>query len=374
MDLNVVSKHRAPIYGLAILWVVVFHASAINDVDFSFGNQSLWLLKLVLDTGNVGVDIFLFLSGISLYFSFTKNDDVNDFYRKRFLRIVPAVWILFGWFWAYRYLIESFALAKFVPRMMLIDFFLMTNDASIWYVSLILALYAAYPMIYRVLFPTPGRKGSPLSAQGSLAVPDPLPAPSVPSAKGQGVGSWSGLRCLALLAFVYVAVFMFDARNHEYYDTIEIALTRIPVFIIGCYFGKLVYEKKRVPKVCIGVVIACVVLFFAVMHFDALHGPVRRFFYGIGGISIAYLIALCCEAFDKLTKCPGAKRPLYRFLAWTGTFTLELYVAHIMLNQAFRKFFSWYGNEDLAAYAIMAVCAFFLAFGVSKLVTMLKRE
>ncbi len=359
MDLNVVSKHRAPIYGLAILWVVVFHASAINDVDFSFGNQSLWLLKLVLDTGNVGVDIFLFLSGISLYFSFTKNDDVNDFYRKRFLRIVPAVWILFGWFWAYRYLIESFALAKFVPRMMLIDFFLMTNDASIWYVSLILALYAAYPMIYRVLFPAHARR-----AAGDAGA----------SGSAQGAKARSGLRCLALLAFVYVAVFMFDARNHEYYDTIEIALTRIPVFIIGCYFGKLVYEKKRVPKVCIGVVIACVVLFFAVMHFDALHGPVRRFFYGIGGISIAYLIALCCETFDKLTKCPGAKRPLYRFLAWTGTFTLELYVAHIMLNQAFRKFFPWYGNEDLAAYALMAVFAFFLAFGVSKLVTMLKRE
>ena len=117
-----------------------------------------------------------------------------------------------------------------------------------------------------------------------------------------------------------------------------------------------------------------VVAFFAVIYYDALHGPVCRFFYGVGGISIAYFIALCCEAFDKLTKSSGAKRPLYRLLAWTGTFTLELYVAHIMLNQAFRKFIPWYGNEDLAAYVVMAAIAFFLAFGVSKLVAMLKRE
>ena len=341
MELNVVSKHRAAIYGFAILWVVAFHAAAINNFDYSFGRDSLWLFKRIMNSGNVGVDMFLFLSGVSLYFSFSKDGDIARFLKKRFLRIAPAVWVLFGWYWVVLYLVESFAPAQLVPRLMLVDFWLMTGDGSIWYVSLILVLYLAYPLVYSFLY--------------SKRAKHP------------------GLRCLALLGLIYLAIVMFHLRNNEFYKTIEVALTRMPVFIMGCYAGKLVHDKKRVSKAFIPVVFVAVAAFFAVLQLDVLHGPARRFFFAFGGISISYAIALVCEGFERLFK-GSKKRPLYRFLSWTGAFTLELYVGHIMLNQAMMHFLPWYGMEDLRVYALMAVCAFFLAWAVSKLIALLLKK
>ena len=34
--LDIVSTYRAPLYGFAILWIVIYHAT-IDNVDFSFG-------------------------------------------------------------------------------------------------------------------------------------------------------------------------------------------------------------------------------------------------------------------------------------------------------------------------------------------------
>ena len=343
MNLNIISKHRAVIYGIAILYVVLFHASAINDFDYSFGHKILEPFKLFMDTGNVGVDIFLFMSGVSLYFSFSRNNNIAQFFVKRFWRIVPAVWIIFGWFWALLYLFQNFAPDQFIPRFLCIDFWLMTGDASIWYVSLILLLYLLYPLIYAALY--------------------------------GGKTEHTGVKCLILLAFVYTVVTIFWMRNPDFYKPIEIAITRIPVFIMGCYWGKLVFEKRTVSKAFIPLVFIAVFAFYGVLYPDVIHGPLRRFFYAIGGISLCYAIALICEFFDMLFKGEKPKsRFLYRFLAWTGGFTLELYVGHIMCNQAFHKFFDWYVDENLKVYLVMATFAFFLAFGVSKLVPVIQKK
>ena len=66
--LDIVSTYRAPLYGFAILWIVVYHAT-IDNVDFSFGIEQLLWFKGIMELGNAGVDIFLFLSGVCLFFS-----------------------------------------------------------------------------------------------------------------------------------------------------------------------------------------------------------------------------------------------------------------------------------------------------------------
>lgn len=68
MNLNIISKYRNEIYGFSIIWIVLFHGAAINNVDYSFGFSVLYPLQAFLSIGNVGVDIFLFLSGVCLYF------------------------------------------------------------------------------------------------------------------------------------------------------------------------------------------------------------------------------------------------------------------------------------------------------------------
>jgi peptidoglycan/LPS O-acetylase OafA/YrhL len=49
---------------------------------------------------SVGVEVFLFLSGMGLYFSYTKNKDTGAFLRKRFIRVLIP-YLIYGsviWF------------------------------------------------------------------------------------------------------------------------------------------------------------------------------------------------------------------------------------------------------------------------------------
>ena len=66
-----------------MLFVILFHV-ALDRGDPFYGLRRC---------GNVGVDIFLFLSGVGLWFSWTKTPSVSHFYRRRLLRILPT-WLL----------------------------------------------------------------------------------------------------------------------------------------------------------------------------------------------------------------------------------------------------------------------------------------
>ena len=77
-NLDLISYNRNTIYGLSILWIMFFHSS------LTF--QREWINN-IKKLGECGVDVFLFVSGISLYFSYTKNQNIKDFYRKRIQRI-----------------------------------------------------------------------------------------------------------------------------------------------------------------------------------------------------------------------------------------------------------------------------------------------
>lgn len=333
MNLDIVSKHRGPIYGLSILWIVVFHADAINNVDYSFGTSALVPLKVILGTGNVGVDMFLFLSGICLYFSFTRNNDIMAFLGKRFARVVPAVWLVDGIYWFVYFGLIKGDWVGFVSRMTLARFW-MTGDSTIWFVSLILVMYLVFPLVYLYLFDK--------------------------KAKGRGLP-----RLIILLAFVYLLILLMWKLNRESYALTEIATTRIPVFILGVWVGQFVYEKREVPAGFAVLALVASVAFIVVIGMGVLHGPFKRFFYLVGGVSLSYSIALICCLFDRL---PKEKRPLYRFLSWVGGFSLELYITHIALNQILRLQ-PFYIEGNLAQYAAVAVAAFFLAWAVMKVIS-----
>lgn len=59
---KIISTYRTQLMGVAMLWVVLFHAT------FSINNP----LQGVKAIGYGGVDIFLMLSGMGLYFSYKK--------------------------------------------------------------------------------------------------------------------------------------------------------------------------------------------------------------------------------------------------------------------------------------------------------------
>ena len=83
IELANISKYRGELMGLAILFVMLFHVS-VPRTDAFFGIRRM---------GNIGVDMFFFLSGIGLWYSWTRNADAMNFFKKRLLRIYPA-WLI----------------------------------------------------------------------------------------------------------------------------------------------------------------------------------------------------------------------------------------------------------------------------------------
>ena len=61
-NLNQISKYRAELMGVSTLLILLCHAAG-NDVL-----MPKWLMYVVAQ-GQLGVDIFLFLSGMGLYYS-----------------------------------------------------------------------------------------------------------------------------------------------------------------------------------------------------------------------------------------------------------------------------------------------------------------
>lgn len=93
-----VSVFRSELMGVAILWIMLFHSKMFPPIAQHnyIGNSIVY--QLILDGGS-GVDIFLFLSGMGIYFSWEKNQNLLSFYKKRVIRILPTYISITGIYW-----------------------------------------------------------------------------------------------------------------------------------------------------------------------------------------------------------------------------------------------------------------------------------
>lgn len=337
LSLNLVSKYRDAIYGFAILWIVVFHGTAIDKVDFSFGTHLLDWLQVFVNLGGVGVDIFLFLSGICLYFSYIRHPNIRFFYLKRLARVVLPVWTIYGVYWLIRYWILKHSLKAFLGRMSLAQFWI-SGDQSIWFVALILVLYLLYPVIFHVLFCREKR---------------------------------TVLRFLVLIGMCYIGIVAVSILVPKWYKLTEIALTRIPVFIFGCWMGQAVYEQKTVHGIWGVVAFATATLFVVLLNLNLFHGMTRRFIYLVGGVSLAYCLALIFAGIDSLVS--NRKPCILRFLSFVGMFSLELYLSHIMVNQVL-QLSPWYMSGSVGQYGCVVLLALVLAWITMKLCGMAQKH
>ena len=64
IKLSQLSAYRNEIYGASILWIMLFHGYLV-EVEYFKNVPVLKYLGFFLDCGNMGVEIFLFMSGIT---------------------------------------------------------------------------------------------------------------------------------------------------------------------------------------------------------------------------------------------------------------------------------------------------------------------
>ncbi|MDO4811224.1 MAG: acyltransferase [Eubacteriales bacterium] len=288
-DLHMLTENRQELYGVATLWIIVFH-SYLCEVYFPT------IVGKLITYGNMGCEIFLFLSGICLYFSYHKDERLLPFMERRLIRLYVPIALICTWYWLYQLVQSGLSLGslKTLAANYLTLSLWLTGDQQIWFVSLLMLVYFLYPYIYHVLFD----------------------------------GKHTGLSTVLLLALTVVLTLLLKYTNAKYFDTVAVAVTRLPVFLIGCYFGRKVYKGDPCPRWLIPV---CAVVFcgvIAVLNRDVLHSICRRYFYLFGGIALTFVLAWFFHAVHW--------KPIHAVFRFLGNMSLELYLLNIILIRLYR--------------------------------------
>lgn len=82
LTMDTISKYRGQLMGLAIIAIVACHLSQLYPV------------VPFIRFGSIGVEIFFFLSGMGLVYSYRRNSSPIQFYGRRALRILPSYYIV----------------------------------------------------------------------------------------------------------------------------------------------------------------------------------------------------------------------------------------------------------------------------------------
>ena len=275
LNLGLISKNRNTVYGIAAFWIMLFHTNLVFEGRLS-------LISKIMDIGNCGVDIFLFVSGISLYYSFIKGCSLKDFYRHRMQRIIlPVLLTTVPWFVFFAPSRKP-GIGTFLLNITGLSLFT-SGKRTIWFIPMILFCYAIYPLVFSVFKKT----------NHSIIV----------------------LLCLIIVCLAVNAGFRHFTP--EFWKKSEIFFRRIPVFIIGSYCGKYVYEKRDLPFSHYQIVVSAVLLtvFFLITNqYWARIIPVRYFYIVLG--------IICTLCFSVLGNIPLIKH----FASWFAPITLELYL------------------------------------------------
>lgn len=277
-----VSQYRGVLMGIAIIMIVLFHVALPRSSAF-FGLKRM---------GNMGVDIFFFLSGIGLWFAWVKRPDVLHFYRRRLLRILPA-WLLFSTaFYLPDYLGPrrfSSSLADFIGDITINWDFWAHDELTFWYIPATLMLYLWAPWYMRLLVRN---------------------------------RSWVALPVLMMCWCVAV---QYIPLIHQAVGHIEIFWSRVPIFFIGIVAGQWVKDKRSLPREALPIVATVTVALLAlcIALEQMVHGRFPIFLERLIYIPlvIASLLWLC----HYMHRMPSR---LLSALTFVGGISLEIYLIH----------------------------------------------
>lgn len=217
-DLYELSNVRAWLMGIATLLVTFYHSQYLDLFSSSFLTRTglLSLVTRIHKTGNSGVDLFVFLSGFGLFFSFSSlakkhPHPLRAFYLRRYGKVLPTVLAVTLLTYA---LLGTDSVSDWFGKVFLYGAFLPGRSiGNFWYFSWLMVLYLVYPLVHRAV---QGARGF-FGALGLAAVSITL--------------------ALALRAFV----------PDYYYGRADLMLTRFPAFVAGAWLGKMSLRHTKIP-------------------------------------------------------------------------------------------------------------------------------
>ena len=322
IELVNISRYRGELMGAAMLFIMLFHVSLPRN-DLFFGLRRM---------GNIGVDMFLFLSGIGLWFSWMKKPSARHFFTKRYLRIYPA-WLIM----ACLYYIPRFHGGDFMAWLDLIgditinwDFWL-HDELTFWYIPAIMMLYCFAPAYMELIRRHP-------------------------------IYRW-----LPVVMIMWCILVEYVTPIHQAVGHIEIFWSRVPIFFIGINMGEMVRKKQRIDGTGIWMVIILFVmtLFASIFLEQQRHGQFPLYVERMLYIPLTLTSILLLNRVFRRT--PKWFNKTFKFV---GALSLECYLIHIHFVLA-------YIPQPWSYWPTFIVCLLVtlpLAFVLSKLVEYISKQ
>ena len=283
-----ISKYRGELFGIAIVSVIILHYLGILRAGET--NRVVYLFARLYNgaVGSVGVDIFVFLSGYGICYSLCRGKTLREFYLKRFHRVVFPYLVLGMVFWIIKDLIilrEPFS--KFIYDYSLLSFWF-SGVQSFWYIAFICLMYILSPLFFRL---TDDRRKVIIGIAVSCAI---------------------NVICYLV--------------SPQYFDKIEIALQRLPGYMLGMYCGKLSKSPKAEQEISGKLMVFLMLSIPVKIAVGLMNHPLARLFNGYYAV---FLIAAYTAMRNRMA---GAQNRLFKALSMVGAYSLELYVVHIAVR------------------------------------------
>jgi peptidoglycan/LPS O-acetylase OafA/YrhL len=269
--------------GLAILLVVTYHTCGVTG----FPNY---------EHGELGVDIFILLSGAALTLTNRPEEGAGRFLWRRLARLLPAYWIALTIFWlaGVHLLGRVHKPVEVIAHYLCIhpwwgDQYLLSINDSFWFLGLVVPLYIAFAFLRRFL------------SRLDLLV---------------GLG--------LVLSFALVCWIFFHLGMPALF--VQVGL-RPPIFFVGVILGTLLRDGvARIPLtpwLGVGVLLT----FYGMFVNGTLVG------YTVAGFSV-FALYLAARA----NAAAAGRRFLCRGLSWLGIYSYEIFLLHQPLIREYNDY------------------------------------
>ncbi len=146
-NLSLISKYRNALMGIGILDVLIWHLANCYQLDGLSSQIFETITRTVFTPG------FLFLSGFGIYYSYSKDSDKKDFYKRRWDRLILPHWIMVTIIFLLRFLISGVGDFSYYLGMITTAYFWLPGKTfNYWYIAVIFLFYLVYPFVYDFVF------------------------------------------------------------------------------------------------------------------------------------------------------------------------------------------------------------------------------
>ncbi len=287
IDLSTLYQYRSIWLGIAMIWVIFYHSSIIIHHP---------VIEFVKSIGYAGVDIFLFASGLGLYYSYTKDHDPIQFLKRRLNRLAPAyllfmgIWIAFQLFNG-----DNMPIQAIVGNFFAVQEFTGLGYYFNWYISILFIVYILTPFFSGIIERVKTK--------------------------------YQFFLFISLLLLISIAFW----GSH---DGI-IIMARLPIFAIGMYFAKLGKEdKKKLDLKLASILIISMIAGIILLIVFFTNYKILLWIYGWYWYPFILIIPGLCliiSLISELIKKYKIGKGVLYILKKIGEYSFEIYLVHIFV-------------------------------------------